>query len=162
MSSSYYNIDELNASIQNTFTIACGLIFQKASHLNKKFSSHLVVPITTHLLPLFIWYTMVSHQAHFPDWRACLEQALATAAKIMLLYFLVNNYDLSEETIAAGFLVLTNVGMLYPNLFVHDSTYHIHLRFFEDTIILNMLSQFFHLRSLQQADSKNLQELESS
>lgn len=160
--SSYYNIDELNATIENSFTIACGLLFQKACNMDRKFSTHLIVPIMTHLVPLFVWYTMVSHQGNLPSGRACLEQLVATVAKLIVLYFIVKKYEDNEEIIAVAFLIVTNVGMLYPKLFSHDDVYHIHLRFFEDTVMLNMVSQFFHLRSLQQADSKNVHELESN
>lgn len=159
--SSYYNIDELTASIENSFTIACGLVFQKVCNMDRRFSSHLVVPIMTHLVPLYVWYTMVSFQGDLPTWQGCLEQLVSTASKLAILYYIVNNYEENEEVIAASFLIVSNVGMLNPRLFIHDEEYHIHLRFLEDTIILNMVSQFFYLRSLQQADSKNVQELES-
>jgi hypothetical protein len=160
--SSYYNIAELNASIQNTFTIGACLIFQKFFNLNQKFSSHLFVPLMTHLLPLYVWYSMLSYQGSFPDWKTCLEQLLSTVAKIGSLYLVVLKYPDNEEMIAAGFLMVTHVGMLYPELYSHDKTYHIHLRFAEDTLILNMVSHFCYLRSLQQADAKNSNEIESN
>lgn len=160
--SSYYNIDELNASIQNTFTIVVCLVFQKFYKLDSKFSSHLFVPLMNNLVPLYIGYSMISYQGSFPDWRTCLEQLISTVVKIGFLYMLIMKYQDNEEAIALGFLLVTHVGMLYPDLYIHDKTYHIHLRFAEDTLILNMVSQFCHLRSLQQADSKNSHEIERS
>lgn len=160
--SSYYNIDELNASMQNTFIILAGLLFQKFSNLEKSFSSHLFVPVMGSLVPLYIWYSMTSYRGNFPDWPTCLEQLSSTAAKLVFLFLAVKRFPDSEEHIALSFLLVTHGGMLCPELYAHDRSYHIHLRFAEDTLLLNMVSQFCHLRALQKADALNSNEIERS
>jgi len=144
------NYDEFNVNLENSFVMVCGLVFQYFYNMEVKFSRAMITPILDHLLPLYIWYTMVSTNKPFPrEYVAIAEQILSTSVKALIVYVVSMYTGPHSSTLALCLLLLSSAGLLYPQMFTHDERYHIHLRFFEDCLIMNSLVYLKYLQRLE-------------